>query len=514
MATIVSTLTTTPDLRSATVSSGDQTRTQSRGALMTPAIADIDIIKSYVPESLNNNVLVHDLNGSHRPRSDIRKGIPSLPQIWNKRLSAREERRQAKRSSGTSLAPQLRNVKPAAVHTPAIPQSPHRLSEQSAEKRNLQKPLAKQAPPQPAELNSEGFEISMPLGLRERLKTWNLLSALQLTADENVIFGSSDIERLKQFSHFLYQNGSALFHGLPSRNLVLTLVAVTGPSSSWKCICIKGLTKESEITSFHAVLSQRSVRAHYKPWKLCYDKSLVETAASVATYQTNTSEVTQTLCGTLLRTEQPGKGTWISTIGGIIEVDGKFFAVTSAHHPNHSDAISDESILDFASGSPGTSVADTLVEKGVLDTDVEPALIIDTWKKQEHGVELVNAMGAASVVVSKPPKPTNPFFWPDLNTTVREGFDWRLLTVDEEHQLPNCIPFQQSTEGEQTPATAPSPIYLTANPLDLSKRAVYILAGVSGVCQGMLSNNVSFLNLGNDRPQIVWSVKLDREFGK
>jgi hypothetical protein len=247
---------------------------------MTHAVPDMDMIKSSVPELLNDDVLVPDLNGSHLPRTDIRKGIPSLPQIWNKRLSAREERRQAKRNSGTSLAPQLRNVKPAAVHTPAIQQIPHRLSEQSAQEKKVQKPLAKQAPPQPAELNSEDIEISMPLQLRERLKTWNLSSALQLTADENVIFESSDIERLKQFSHFLYQNGSALFHGLPSRNLVLTLVAVTGPSASWKCICIKGLTKESEITSFHAVLCQRSVWAHYKPWKLCYDKSLVETAAA------------------------------------------------------------------------------------------------------------------------------------------------------------------------------------------------------------------------------------------
>jgi hypothetical protein len=194
-------------------------------------------------------------------------------------------------------------------------------------------------------------------------------------------------------------------------------------------------------------------------------------------------------------------------------VDGEFFAVTSAHHPHHSDAISDESIIDSASESAGTSVADTLVEKGLLDTDVESALIIDTWKEQ-HKVKVVNAVKAASVLLSKPSQPTNPFFWPDLNTTVREGHDWRLLTVNKEHQLPNCIPFQQSIEGAQTPATGPSPIYLTANPVVLSKRAVYILAGVSGVCLGMLSNNVSLLNLRNEGPQKVWSVKLDRGFGK
>ena len=108
---------------------------------MTPAMPDIDMIKSSVPELLNDNVLVHDLNGSHRPKSDIRKGIPSLPQIWNKRLSAREERRQAKRNSGTTLSPQPRNVKLAAVHTPAIQQIPRQLSQQSAEEKNLQKPV-------------------------------------------------------------------------------------------------------------------------------------------------------------------------------------------------------------------------------------------------------------------------------------------------------------------------------------------------------------------------------------
>jgi hypothetical protein len=117
---------------------------------MTHAMPDMDMIKSSVPELLNDDVLVHDLNGSHLPRNDIRKGIPSLPQIWNKRVFAREERRQAKRNSGTSLGPQLRNVKHAAVHTPAVQQIRHQLSRQSAEEtKKIQKPLAEQAPPQP-----------------------------------------------------------------------------------------------------------------------------------------------------------------------------------------------------------------------------------------------------------------------------------------------------------------------------------------------------------------------------
>jgi hypothetical protein len=477
------------------------------------------MIKSSVPEYLSNDVLVHDLSRSRPPKSDIRKGIPSLPQIWNKRLSAREERRQSKTKLRTPPVLQRTALPSTKVQVPSVQRTSQPSSQQNGEEQKVHpRPLEERAPHNQTQLNDEGLEVSIPLQLKERLKTWNLSSSLQLTADENAVFESTDSEKLNQFSQFLHHNGSALFHGLPSRNLVLTLVAITGPSTSWPCICIKGLTKETEITSFHAILSQRSLRAHYKPWRLCYDKTLVESAASEATYQTNMSETPETLCGTLLRTEEPGKSTWISTIGGIIEVDGVLFAVTSAHHPSNADLTSDESILDSASGSPGTSVADTLVEKGTLDTDVEPALIIDTWKMEEKQGGLATAPSTGRVFFSKPPQPTNPFFRPDLNSsTAREGSDWRLLTIDDVHQLPNCIPFQKSAENalEIVPATARSSIYLTAYPTtNRSKKSVYVLAGVSGVCLGMLSGKLSFLNLQNERPRVVWSIRLDTGFGK
>jgi hypothetical protein len=279
--------------------------------------------------------------------------------------------------------------------------------------------------------------------------------------------------------------------------------------------------KETEITSFHAVLSQRSVRARYKPLRLCYDKSLVETASSDTTYQTATSETPDTLCGTLLHTMRLERGDWMSTIGGIIEVDGKFFAVTSSHHPSNRDSISDEGILDSESRSPGSSVVDTLVEKGSIDADIEPALIIDTWKEQERQDGVVDSPAAARVLRKKPPQSTNPFFWSDLTPSITvEDDDWCLLGVDEKHQLPNFIPFQQSGEGsaqrEQSliPAQPRHRRYLEAYPAELSKRAVYILAGISGICPGLLSSNVSFLSIRGGGSRIVWSVKLDAGFGK
>lgn len=107
-----------------------------------------------------------------------------------------------------------------------------------------------------------------------------------------------------------------------------------------------------------------------------------------------------------------------------------------------------------------------------------------------------------------------------------KGSDWRLLTLDKAHQLPNCIPFRQTAAvSSQDPqdiapleltshASPLSPRYLKASPIQPSKSSVYILAGVSGVCPGMLSGNMSFLNLRNEEPRLVWSVKLDTGFGK
>jgi hypothetical protein len=180
----------------------------------------------------------------------------------------------------------------------------------------------------------------------------------------------------------------------------------------------------------------------------------------------------------------------------------------------------DEGRFDSTSGSLGSSVADTLIEKGALDADVEPALVIDTWKEQESQGDLAKASITHPVLFSKPPQSTNPVFWPDPNTIAIEGSDWRLLTMDKLHQLPNCIPFQQSAERssqggqDQAPARACPPKYLEAYPTELSKRGVYILAGVSGVCPGVLAGNISFLSLRGEGSRIVWSVKLDAGFGK
>jgi hypothetical protein len=507
MATIVSTLIELPAAQDYRTTTGakefNASSTRQQDAMMSPATSNLDAIKSPAHVYLHNDG-IYDVDDDLSRRNDIRKGIPSLPAIWTKRVSAQKERRKVPKAK----------LKPTSDLQPVI--APPPLANGSVPELSPQQPRR-------YELCATEMKVQVPLQIRDRLKTWNLSSTLNLTADENATFEPADFERLKQFVHFLDENCPALFHGRLARNLCLTLVAIssapaTGPPASPPYICIKGLMKESEITSVHTILSQRSVRAHYKPLRLCYDKSLVETAASEATYHTNTSETPETLCGTLLRTEQRGKGIWTSTIGGIIEIDGKFFAVTSSHHPSTADSTSEEGILDSISGTPGSSLADTLFEKGSIEDDIEPALIVDTWKGQEHQSSL-KASPTQPVLLTKPPHPTNPFFWPDFTPTrAIEGSDWCLLDVEERLQLPNSIPLQRSGENssqrEQRSIPAHSRRYLEAYPIDLSKRPVYILSGVSGICLGLLSTNVSFLSIRGERSRVVWSVKLDTGFGK
>jgi hypothetical protein len=481
--------------------------------LMTLALSDIDRLKGSVDTDVEDDDCVHELNDTRLRSNNIRNGIPSLPGSWAKRFSALRDRQQLK--AKPTITSRLKHNATRSVHA------------NGGVVGQARQP-ASQPVPQPIAEELQ-MKVQVPLPMKERLKTWNLSSSLHLTADENATLDRADWEKLQHFIQFLDQSGSVLFHGLPSRNLCLTLVAISPdstiePSASSPYICIKGLMKETEITAFHTVLSQRSVRDHYKPLRICYDKSLVETAASDVTYQTNASKTQDTLCGTLLRTKRAGKPDCISTIGGIIKIDGNFFAVTTSHHPNDTTSILDEGISGSSSESPGSSAADTLRENGSFDADIDPALIIDAWKEQERQDHSVETLNAEPGLFSRPSTIASSNLWADLTTTVLEGSDWCLLAVNEELQLPNFIdiPVQQSgPSGEgglpggqgRVPAQYCSRKYLEAYPIELSRRTVYVFSSVSGICTGRLLGNISFLSLWGERSRIAWTVKVDTGFG-
>ncbi|WP_234038540.1 hypothetical protein, partial [Erythrobacter sp. YJ-T3-07] len=100
------------------------------------------------------------------------------------------------------------------------------------------------------------------------------------------------------------------------------------------CLCVRGFGwTNKDVNDFHNVVSRR-LRRQYQPWRLCYDLRAVRSAGVASPtylYSTQSDEFhdgIDTLCETLLQTTHHGLS-WTSTIGGIVEIDHRLFALTT-----------------------------------------------------------------------------------------------------------------------------------------------------------------------------------------
>lgn len=123
--------------------------------------------------------------------------------------------------------------------------------------------------------------------------------------------------------------------------------ATTGTSASTSTeeetgISIIGLRSEDEIRASHKAFSTTAIRDLYSPLRLCYDTGDIRRLARVVVedYGYNFLHVLHSLEGTICgvriaTTRAPDRIRWISTLGGIMEVDGKMFAITASHMPDN-----------------------------------------------------------------------------------------------------------------------------------------------------------------------------------
>jgi len=421
----------------------------------------------------------------------IDKGIPSLPATWKFRMPLAKGK-QSVNEHGSSQKPSLR----------------------AATAKDGQNDASFQTP---------SINVTVKQRKREQLKTLRFTSTLKLVADENATFQEQHENKLQEFMKFWNIHNADWFHGLPPRNLCITLVAIvnsvspTRPSSTGEkpYICIKGLRSEVEIIAFHAILSQRSIREKYKPLQLCYDRALVKTSAADEVYQGDISLAEWTLCGLLMQVND-GKGRqWMSTVGGVIEIDGKLHALTTAHPPENRDSSSQG---ERQNGDPETSYslnsANTLVDEKSFDDDVESALVVDNWIKPEDRPSLSSLMPNVSSSPKDEPSPA--YFWPDIGQSVIKGSDWSLFRIDDSISRPNAIvglatcaidqPGQVPQLGSEY---GPNRVYLTKYDTSPVYKAVYIIAGRTGICQGVLLGNKAYLCLASGPSTVVWTVKLE-----
>lgn len=347
------------------------------------------------------------------------------------------------------------------------------------------------------------LDVEVRLTIQEKLLTLVLASALGLKADRMADFTEQEGERLRQFQTAYDANRTSWFRGRRMPSIIFELVALrsddTDSSSKRRpetSICIRGLSSEHDIRKFHEVMSRSAIRRLYSGLRLSYDKTLIQRPARVVDeeYDHLPSSLGETMCGTRLVTRRPSAVPWSSTIGGIIEVGGELYAITSSHTPDDGEVASGTaSLVDGSSHS-------TLVDAD-YDDDVESALILDLphLSKSVSGGGNATETGVSGETLS--------YFWPTLTVsgpTLEDGDDWRLIRLSTKYCFPNSVPRAQ----EHTSAT--NRMYLTeSRDRRPSRSKVSIPAGFSGLCGGTLLSNPAFISIRGAAPTEVWTVVLD-----
>lgn len=355
----------------------------------------------------------------------------------------------------------------------------------------------------------------------ERMKSFNISSSIQVTADESVQFSPEDEKILDQFVFVLSTDWIRVLrdHRLPM--FIPCLVSVTDLSSPPKplgtYICIKGLMREKHIRLFHSVVSQKAVRRHYAPLKICYDTRLIRYAASEDGPRETDGTVrsSETLCGRILRTKREDGSEYITTIGGLISYGDSFYIMTSSdHHEGSQDSDSAETTSD---GSQSTetdsdedwcSISSTIkFSEEVFDDDVEEPLICGRGKTEAEP-DAVNTHPHLDV---RHVQDVLQLDSPGILGSDHENSHWRLLPAPNDLVAPNSISVPAGVFGA-TMMTGYIQGHRTCDEIK-PDTAVAINAGVSSISGGNIVGKPSYL-FSSGRLQQVWTIKLRPDTSK
>jgi hypothetical protein len=249
-------------------------------------------------------------------------------------------------------------------------------------------------------------------------------------------------------------------------------------------------------------MSQRKYRKYYEPWKLCFKRVEVSyTSGKEADLDLGHDELT--LCGTLLHAAHSGV-TRISTIGGLLEVNGHLMALTTSFDPQP---------VPFGAGRNGnldatdSSAATTLNDIDFPD-DVAEALVFESGKAAACPAAPPDIDGENMGGVDRGPVV---IFQPDIAapiTPVRGAAghkaDCRLIPVKDQYELPNIVWFSGPSDKDQQASRH----YITDFCRNPSLASVMLSAGVSGTHSGIMSVGPSLID-GKYEPLEVWSLHLD-----
>ncbi|KAG6364098.1 hypothetical protein INS49_005696 [Diaporthe citri] len=210
------------------------------------------------------------------------------------------------------------------------------------------------------------------------------------------------------------------------------------------------------VRKYHAALSKRKVKHQYHPpLRLCYEiQRLNYHAANAGTYAEG--DPGTTLCGKTAVIED-GDTRRLVTIGGVIQVGNKLYAMTAGHSATAADEIGSTS--ETESSSPSSNDIE-------YDDDLESALICGgpstnsdaEWQPHRGGQNDQHQSTAESAALT-------------FHGSSMSGDDWSLHLIDDPLlALPNALPGTDNftTRYMTYPASQPFP------------GLFWLIAGVSG----------------------------------
>lgn len=408
--------------------------------------------------------------------------------------------------------------------TPTLIQQGHPLHCQLAvpvkalNKETCQKPFipeTQSAPSQGSPETVEALEVEKRLSFMERIQLMTTASSLKLKADLRGPFTSDQRRKLKQLGLFVEENSPELFRGRRMPPLVFHLVMMRHDSDSLLpkptepddvYICVKGLTSGDEITRFHLAVSQKSCRNYYAPLRLCYDRSLVSLASREyrISHRTDDNHSLGTTSGSLLCSGS-GENAWVSTVGGLIEMDGNFFLLAGSNHKGPDEDTQSEA--KPRSSDRGQSTNPASYSGLEFDDDVKPPILL----AEKQGLLAPDSEDSPSSNDSILRYHQGSLFLSQTKDELSAGLSWRLIPVPEysDFFLPNYLSVPPALEATASRAFG----YVESYNTDIAESQVIINAGVSGVTSGHLFGNPSYF-LSNGTLCEIWTVQLKPGTGK